>query len=95
MLALGPQLGDRSRHRGKFQEHGRDSVLRGWPARKDPTTSRLLNGGHFDVWAYSLYEIVRCPPLQLGAGVAGGPSVQTTAQHTVWRAWEVDTPCSS
>ena len=35
-------------------------------------------------------EIVCFPALQLGARVAGGPSVQTAAHHTVWRAWEVD-----
>ena len=42
------------------------------------------------VGVYSLDEIVRFPPLQLGAGVAGGSSVQTTAHHTAWWAWEVD-----
>ena len=51
---------------------------------------RLLNGGYFDVGVYSLDEIVCFPPLQLGAGVAGGPSVKTAAQHAVWRAREVD-----
>ena len=51
---------------------------------------RLLSGRHFDVGVYSLDEIVQVPPLQLGAGAAGGPIVQTATQQAAWRAWAVE-----
>ena len=51
---------------------------------------RLLSGRHFDVWVYSLDEIVLFPPLPLCADAAGGPIVQTAAQHETWRAWVVE-----
>ena len=56
---------------------------------------RLLSGRHFDVGVYSLDEIVRFPPLQLGAGAAGGPTVQTATKQTTWREWvvEADNAC--
>ena len=39
---------------------------------------------------YSLDEIVQFPPLQLGTGGVGSPTVQTATQHAAWRAWIVD-----
>ena len=51
---------------------------------------RLLSGRHFDVGVYSLDEIVRFPPIQLGTGAASGPSIQTDAQQKTWREWIVE-----
>ena len=39
---------------------------------------------------YSLDEIVQFPPLQLGAGAAGDPTVQTATQQAAWRAFVVE-----
>ena len=39
---------------------------------------------------YSLDEIVQFPPLQLGAGGVGSPTVQTATQQAAWRAWIVE-----
>ena len=39
---------------------------------------------------YSLDEIVQFPPLQLGVGAVGNPTVQTATQQAVWRAWIVE-----
>ena len=50
----------------------------------------LLSGQHFDVGVYSLDEIVQFPPLQLGAGGVGSPTVQTATQKAAWRAWIVE-----
>ena len=51
---------------------------------------RLLSGRHFDVGVYSLDEIVQFPPLQLGAGGVGSPTVRTATQQAAWRAWIVE-----
>ena len=63
--------------------------------QKWPDFFRLLSGRHFDVGVYSLDENARLPLLRLGAGAAGGPSVQTAAQQTTWRKWvaEADKIC--
>ena len=37
-----------------------------------------------------LDEIVQFPPLQLGAGGVGSPTVQTATQQAAWRAWIVE-----
>ena len=51
---------------------------------------RVLSGRHFAVGVYSLDEIVQFPLLQLGAGAAGGTTVQTATQQAAWRAWVVE-----
>ena len=50
----------------------------------------MLSGRHFDVGVYSLDEIVQFPPLQLGVGGVGSPTVQTATQQAAWRAWIVE-----
>ena len=50
----------------------------------------MLSGRHFDVGVCSLDEIVQFPPLQLGAGGVGSPTVQTATQQAAWRAWTVE-----
>ena len=51
---------------------------------------RLLSGRHFDVGVHSRDEIVQLPPLQLGTGAVGAPTVQTATQQVAWRAWVVE-----
>ena len=49
-----------------------------------------LIGRHFDVGVCSLDVILQFPPLQLGAGAVGSPTVQTATQQAAWRAWIVE-----
>ena len=60
--------------------------------RRTPSKSRDCARARnaFDVGVYSLDEIVQFPPLQLGAGAVGGPTVQTATQQAAWRAWVVE-----